>query len=70
MKMHQLTQPVGGYIRDIFTDRIMVEKPERPPFLSLIIGRVRNSKISKSNIQLEVNHELKLLFMKTRKERI
>ncbi len=43
-----------GYVSGIFTDTIIVENPKRPPFWSLEIGGVRNSKISKSNIQLEV----------------
>ena len=51
--MHQLAQHVGGCVRGIFTDTIIVENPERPPFLSLEIGGVRNSKISQSNIILE-----------------
>ena len=59
IKMHQLAQHVGGCVRCIFTDTIIVEKPERPPFLSMEIGGVRNSNISKSNIQLEVKPRTK-----------
>jgi len=48
IKMHQLSQHVGGCVRGIFTDTIIVENPKNKPFLSLEIGGVRNSKISKS----------------------
>ena len=57
--MHQLSRHIGGCVRGIFTDTIVVEKPERPPFLSMEIGGVRNSNISKSNIQLEVKPRTK-----------
>jgi len=52
MKMHQLTQHVGGCVRGIFTDTIVVENPKKPPFLSLEIGGVRISKIPKSDLLL------------------
>jgi hypothetical protein len=31
MKMHQLAQHVGGCVKGIFTDTIIVENPERKP---------------------------------------
>jgi GTPase SAR1 family protein len=52
MKMHQLAQHVGGCVRGIFTDTIIVENPTKPPFLSTEIGGVRNSKIPKSDLLL------------------
>ena len=60
MKMHQLAQYVGGCVRGIFTDTIIVEKPEKQPYFSTEIGGVRISKISKSNIQLEVKPRTKI----------
>ena len=57
--MHQLAQHVGGYVRGIFTDTIIVENPKNKPFLSLEIGGVRNSKISESNIILEAKPRTK-----------
>ena len=48
--MHQLAQPVGGCVRGIFTDAIIVENPKNKQFLSLEVGGVRNSKISESNM--------------------
>jgi hypothetical protein len=50
MKVHQLSQYVGGCVRGIFTDTIIVENPEREPKLSTKIGGVRISKISESDI--------------------
>ena len=57
--MHQLAQHVGGCVRGIFTDTIIVEKPKRTPYFSTEIGGVRISKISKSNIKLEVKPRTK-----------
>ncbi len=48
--MHKLAQHVGGCVRGIFTDTIIVENPKKPPFLSTEIGGVRNSKIPKSDL--------------------
>ena len=53
MKMHQLAQHIGGCVRGIFTDTIIVENPERKPYLSTDIGGVRISKIPKSDLILE-----------------
>ncbi len=53
MKMHQLAQHVGGCVRGIFTDTIIVENPERKPKLSTDIGGVRISKFSESDLILE-----------------
>ena len=58
MKMHQLAQHVGGCVRAIFTDTIIVENPERKPILSTDIGGVRISKIPESNFSLlRVSHD-------------
>ena len=46
IKMHQLAQHVGGCVRGIFTDTIIVENPEKTPKLSKEIGGVRISKFS------------------------
>ena len=51
--MHQLSRHIGGCVRGIFTDTIIVENPEKTPKLSKEIGGVRISKISESNIKLE-----------------
>jgi hypothetical protein len=53
MKMHQLAQQVGGCVRGIFTDTIIVENPKKPPVLSTEIGGVRISKIPKSHLILQ-----------------
>ncbi len=50
--MHKLAQHVGGCIRGIFTDTIIVQNPKKPPFLSTEIGGVRISKIPKSDLLL------------------
>ena len=57
--MHLLSQHIGGCVRGIFTDTIIVEKPKRLPYFSTEIGGVRISKISKSNIKLEVKPRTK-----------
>ena len=51
--MHQLAQHVGGCVRSIFTDTIVVENSVNEPKLWKEIGGVRISKISESNIKLE-----------------
>jgi hypothetical protein len=43
IKMHQLAQHVGGCVRGIFTDAIIVEKPEKQSYFSTEIGGVRIS---------------------------
>jgi hypothetical protein len=53
MKMHQLAQHVGGCVKAIFTDTIIVENPEREPILSTDIGGVRISKIPESDLILQ-----------------
>ena len=57
--MHQLAQPVGGCVRGIFTDAIIVENQKNKQFLSLEVGGVRNFKISESNIILEALPRIK-----------
>ena len=57
--MHQLSQHIGGCVRGIFTDTIIVEKPGKQPYFSTEIGGVRIPKISESNIKLEVKPRTK-----------
>ncbi len=47
--MHKLAQHVGGCVKAIFTDTIIVENPERKPILFTDIGGVRISKIPESD---------------------
>ncbi len=50
MKMHQLSQHVGGCVRGIFTDTLKISNPERvPEFNNDVIGGVRKSKIPESD---------------------
>jgi hypothetical protein len=49
MKMHQIAQHIGGCVRDIFTDTVIVVNPERNLILSTDIGGVSISKITKSD---------------------
>jgi hypothetical protein len=59
MKMHQLAQHVGGCVKAIFTDTIIVENPEREPKLSSEIGGVRISKIPESDLLLNTTPRTK-----------
>jgi len=52
VKMHKLSQHVGGCVRGIFTDTIIVENPKNKPILSTDIGGVRISKIPESDLLL------------------
>ncbi len=69
MKMHQLAQYVGGCVRGIFTDTIIVENPKKTPFLSTEIGGVRISKIPNSDLLLNTFPRTKILFMKNQKRK-
>ena len=59
IKMHQLAQHVGGCVRGIFKDTIVVENSVNEPKLSKEIGGVRISEISESNIKLQVKPRTK-----------
>ena len=59
MKMHQLAQHVGGCVKAIFTDTIVVENPEREPILSTDIEGVRISKIPESDLLLNTTPRTK-----------
>ncbi len=67
VKMHKLSQHVGGCVRGIFTDTIIVENLEQEPKLSTGIGGVRLSKFSESDLILEKYQELRILSMKNQK---
>jgi hypothetical protein len=60
MKMHKLAKHIGGCVKGIFTDTIIVENPERKSFLSTDIGGVRISKFSESDLVLEKYQELRI----------
>jgi hypothetical protein len=57
--MHKLAQHVGGCVRGIFTDTIIVENPEKKPILSTDIGGVRISKIPESDLLLNTTPRTK-----------
>ena len=69
MKMHQLAQHVGGCVKAIFTDTIIVENPKNKPILSTDIGGVRISKFSESELVLEKIPRTKNLSMKNQKRK-
>ncbi len=60
MKMHQLSQHVGGCVQGIFTDTLIISNPERVPELNKdVIGGVRISKIPESNLLLNTTPRTK-----------
>jgi energy-coupling factor transporter ATP-binding protein EcfA2 len=69
MKMHQLAQRVGGCVKAIFTDTLIISNPEHiPEFNSDIIGGVRKSKIPESDLLLNTTPRTKT-FMCERPEK-
>ncbi len=60
MKMYGLAQHVGGYVRGIFTDTLIISNPERVPELNKdVIGGVRISKIPESDLLLNITPRTK-----------
>ena len=60
VKMHKLAQHVGGCVRGIFTDTLIISNPERvPEFNTDVIGGVRKSKISESDLLLNTTPRTK-----------
>ena len=70
MKMHQLAQHVGGCVRGIFTDTLIISNPERvPEFNTDVIGGVRKSKISESDLLLNTTPRTKILIVNDHQEK-
>ncbi len=59
IKIHQLSQHVGGCVRGIFTDTLIISNPERVSIQSTDIGGDRISKIPESDILLNTTPRTK-----------
>jgi hypothetical protein len=60
VKMHKLSQHVGGCVTGIFTDTLIFSNAERVPELNKdIIGGIRATKISESDILLNTTPRTK-----------
>ncbi len=64
MKMYGLAQHVGGYVRGIFTDTLIISNPERVPEINKdVIGGVNTSKIPESGLLLNITPRTKTLIL-------